>query len=67
MMASPRNWKLTARKEDGKNFGHDFKNLAGKVSLMGKEPGTVPNYGPACSVYFPEKRPGQCSRLFSTI
>lgn len=64
MMAFPRNWKLTARKEDGKNFGHDFKNLAGKVSLMGKEPGTVPNYGPACSVYFPGETPRSVQQAF---
>lgn len=65
MMASPRNWKLTARKENGKNFGHDFKNLAGKVSLMGKEPGTVPNYGPACSVYFSGETPPVSAAGFS--
>lgn len=64
MMAFPRNWKLTARKEDGKNFGHDFKNLAGKVSLMGKELGTVPNYGPACSVYFPGETPRSVQQAF---
>lgn len=64
MSAFPKDWKLTARKEDGKNFGHDFKNLAGKVSLMDKEPGALPNYGPAYSVYFPGEGPEEVQQAF---
>lgn len=64
MSAFPKDWKLTARKEDGNNFGHDFKNLAGKVSLMDKEPGALPNYGPAYSVYFPGEGPEEVQQAF---
>lgn len=64
MSTDPGNWKLSARKDDGKMFGHDFKNVAGKVSFMAKEPGTAPNYGPACSVYFAGETPEQVQQAF---
>lgn len=64
MSTDPGNWKLSARKDDGKMFGHDFKNVAGKVSFMVKEPGTAPNYGPACSVYFAGETPEQVQQAF---
>ena len=64
MAASPKGWKLSALKEDGKKMTHDFNNVAGKVSLMAKEPGIKASYGPNYSVYFEGVSPEEVQQAF---